>query len=103
MPAAPPPITYPNAGSTIKPGKRNYNAIHAATSAVFNTVHKTAIISMGGVAAVAGAILAAINAVNTVTIAKVMMQMMNMMMMMQMMQMEMSQAGAIHAVLLKLI
>jgi hypothetical protein len=56
------PSNYPNAGATIPPSKRTYSKILQATNDVHKTAYKAAIITMGGVVAVASMIYSAMNA-----------------------------------------
>jgi len=73
------PINYPNAGAGIPPTNRTYAKILKATQDVHKTAHKAAIITMGGVVAVASAIYNALCALSSPTIFTTMMKMMQMM------------------------
>lgn len=75
MPTAPPALayfSYPKAGSVVKPGNRNLNAVHFATGAVAGVhAHKVGVLSLGGPPAIAAAaILAAMHLTPECTVAK---------------------------------
>ena len=99
----PAPPVFPKSGSLIQPAKRTLAAVTAAANTVCGTSHAVAIVAMGGVAKVAGAIFAAIQAANLCTIAAVLSIMTAMMQLMGMMkQMATADWNAVYAILAKL-
>ncbi len=70
------PINYPNANAAIPPSNRTYSKILKATQDVYKTAHKAAIITLGGVMAVASAIYNALCALPFATVFTLMTKMM---------------------------
>jgi hypothetical protein len=94
--------SYPKSNALIKTSKRNPQSVLAAVNAVNQTAHKTAIVLMGGVAAVSAAIYGAIIAISA-SACTIMAVMSNLFLhMMQWMQL-MTQQDAIYAILVKLL
>ena len=80
------PPNYPKAHSVIKPANRSLSKAQQAVNAVNQTAHKAAILSLGGVAAVAALIWGAMQALGNAASIFLMMMKMQQLMMQQMMQ-----------------